>query len=281
MADSPAAPPAPRFRARVLLLGCLGIMLVTALPLAFFPRAFLGMMAAVYPVMFLYAWWLARRSGIEMRRLDHPVPRPPGILGILAIVPALTAVNYGGTWLLYYPLSLVRPDTVRGWLHRADTLIPEPRSLAGIVLLWVTVIVLAPVAEELIFRGLLLHRWCRKWGRTRGILASTTLFAVFHASPLGIFLLALGLTAIYLRTGSLRLTMLAHGLNNLLAFTVGPLLSSPVTPGQDPLVVFQQGLPGSLGLFVLGAAVLWLMRDRFLPAAGTPLPYDRGPVSHT
>ncbi len=280
MPDSPAAPPAPRFRARVLLLGCLGIMLAMALPLALFPGGMLAMMAVVYPLLFLFAWWLGRRSGIEMRRLDHPVPASPGLLHILAIVPALTAVNYGSSWLLYYPLSLIRPDAVRAWLHRADTLIPEPQSLAGTVLLWLTVIVLAPVAEELIFRGLLLHRWCRKWGRTRGIIVTTLLFAAFHLSPLGIFLLALGLTAIYLRTGSLRLTMAAHGLNNLLAFVVGPLLVWQVKPGQDPLRAFQQALPTSLLLFVAGAAALWFMRGRYLPLAGTPLPYDRSPVTH-
>lgn len=265
----------PSFRARTLILGCLGIMVLAAIPLAFFPAAQLLTMALLYPAMFCFAWWLGRRGGVQMLQLDHPVPNPPGVLNILAIVPALSAVNFGGTWLLYYPLSLVRPELVRHWLHRADTLVPEPSGHAETVLLWLTLIVLAPITEELIFRGLLLHRWCHKWGRVRGILATTVVFAVLHLSPLGIFLLALGLTGIYLRTGSLRLSMMAHGVNNLLAFVVGPWLSWRDTTGGDPLVAFQAALPMSLTLLAGGLGVLWFLRDRILPRRGEPLPYDR------
>ncbi len=264
-----------RFRSRYLLLGCLGIMIGAAVPIALAPAQQLFAMALLYPVMFLFAWWLGRRSGVEMLRLDHPVLTPPGILQTLAVVPALTAVNFGGTWLLYYPLSLVWPDGVRSWLHRADTLLPPPANASEVALLWLTVIVFAPVTEELVFRGLLLHRWCRKWGRWPGILATTMLFAMFHASPLGIFLLALGLTGIYLRSGSLRLSMMAHGLNNLLAFLLGPLLSWHEVKGEDALFAFQRQLPVSLVLFAAGSVALWFLRDRFWPRPGDPMPYDR------
>jgi membrane protease YdiL (CAAX protease family) len=264
-----------RFRARTLLLGSLGIAIIAAIPMGLLPDAQLALMAILYFALFTFAWWLGRRRGVQMLRLDHPVPSPPGILGSLAVVPALTAVNIGGTWLMYYPLSLVRPEWVREWLHRAETLIPEPQSRAGVALLWVTVIVLAPITEELIFRGLLLHRWCTKWGRWPGILLTTSVFAVLHASPLGIFLLALGLTGIYLRTGSLRLSMAAHGLNNLLAFLVGPWLSWGESDSGDPLAAFQSALPQSLLLLAAGLLTLWLLRDRILPPRGTPLPYDR------
>jgi membrane protease YdiL (CAAX protease family) len=250
-------------------------MLLAAIPIAVFPAGQLLSMALLYPAMFCFAWWLGRRGGIQMLQLDHPAPNPPGILRILAIVPALTAVNFGGTWLLYYPLSIVRPDLVRQWLHRADTLVPEPSGRAETVLLWVTLIVLAPITEELIFRGLLLHRWCHKWGRARGIMATTAVFAMMHLSPLGIFLLALGLTGIYLRTGSLRLSMMAHGLNNLLAFVLGPWLSSQDTTTSDPLVAFQAVLPVSLLLLVGGLGTLWVFRERITPRPGDPLPYDR------
>jgi hypothetical protein len=266
----------PRFRARTLLLGCLGIALFLSIPVAIFPAAQIAMMALLYLALFTFAWWLGRRSGVQMLRLDHPVPSPPGILRTLAVVPALTAINFGGTWLLYYPLSLLRPELVRDWLHRMEHLIPEPEGRSGTVLLWITVVILAPVTEELIFRGLLLHRWCRKWGRTRGVLLTTALFALLHASPLGIFLLALGLTGIYLRTGSLRLSMAAHGLNNLLAFVLGPWLSWPDSGRGDALAAFQATLPFSLVLLGGGVLALWLLRDRILPAPGTPLPYDRG-----
>jgi hypothetical protein len=266
---------APRFRARILLLACFGLMVGGAVAIAAAPSQQLLTMALLYPALFLLAWWIGDRNGVEMLRLDHPVLNPPGIARTLAVVPALTMVNFGGTWLLYYPISLVWPEGVRSWLARADSLLPPPANWGEVLLLWVSVIVFAPIAEELVFRGLLLHRWCARWGRSRGILATTALFALFHASPLGIFLLALGLTGIYLRTGSLRLSMMAHGLNNLLAFVIGPLFSWHEKKGEDPLLAFQRGLPLSLMLFIAGASALWVMRERWWPAPGTPMPYDR------
>lgn len=270
MAPFPAS-----FRARILLLGCLAMVLGAGLVTAVAPGAQLLTLAGLYPVMFLFAWWFGRRSGVEMLRLDHPVLNPPGIARSLSVVPALTMVNFGGTWLLYYPVSLVWPDAVRTWLHRADTLLPAPGNPLELLALWVTVIVLAPIAEETVFRGLLLHRWCAKWGRGTGIFVTTLLFSLLHASPLGIFLLALGLTGLYLRTGSLRLSMMAHALNNLLAFLAGPLLSWNEVKGEDALVAFRRELPLSLGLFVVGVILLWVLRDRWWPAPGTPMPYDR------
>jgi hypothetical protein len=99
---------------------------------------------------------------------------------------------------------------------------------------------------------------------------------VLHFSPVGIFLLGLGLAAIYLRTGSLRLAIAAHGLNNLLAFAVAPLLMPGWSSDDDPLAGFQRALPGGLAALAGGLAAAVLLRDRYWPRAGTPLPYELG-----
>jgi membrane protease YdiL (CAAX protease family) len=86
---------------------------------------------------------------------------------------------------------------------------------------------LAPLFEELMFRGILLD-WLRKrlsnWG---AIAVSAILFAVMHVYPIAMpfaFLAGLILGWLRLRTGSTVNTLFVHVLNNLLFLSVGLLL---------------------------------------------------------
>ena len=54
----------------------------------------------------------------------------------------------------------------------------------GTALLVVSVVFLAPAAEELFFRGLLLRSLSRAWGSTAGIVVSAALFGATHFQPL-------------------------------------------------------------------------------------------------
>ena len=81
--------------------------------------------------------------------------------------------------------------------------------------------VLAPFVEELFFRGYVFQSLYQRWGPVWAYLFSAGLFAVVHlnlAAAAPIFALGLALAYIYRRTGSLVPGMIAHGLNNLIAF---------------------------------------------------------------
>lgn len=89
-------------------------------------------------------------------------------------------------------------------------------------------VVLAPVVEELVFRGLLFG-WLRaRCGTVAGAVLSSLAFAAVHASLTAIvalFLVALLLCALYTRTRSLYPCMLYHSLLNaqtLLLIAFGP-----------------------------------------------------------
>ncbi len=84
-------------------------------------------------------------------------------------------------------------------------------------------LVLAPITEEILFRGLILG-WLRaRWGVWVGAIVSAGLFSVVHLS-LGAFLplFALGLLLAYIavRTGSIFCSMLYHALFNAVSFAV-------------------------------------------------------------
>jgi len=282
MSAEPAPTPFDRLRARTLILGLLGLAMLAAVPLAGAgPGGMLWVANLLYLVSLGYAVWLARRRGVDLSRLLGPRLSFRETLRVLAVVPAFTALNWGAAWLVFYPLSLVSPEFVRGWLENMDRAFPRAEGLLDWSLLLVSLVIVAPVVEEFVFRGLLLHRWSRKWGLVRGVLASTAAFAVLHFSPVGIFLLGLGLTAIYLRTGSLRLAIAAHGLNNFLAIAVTPLLMPGWETADDPLIGFQRALPGGIAALAGGLVAAVLLRDRYWPCRGARLPYDLGSVDQS
>jgi membrane protease YdiL (CAAX protease family) len=88
---------------------------------------------------------------------------------------------------------------------------------------WVTLIsvsVFAPLFEEWLCRGLVLRGLLQKTNPAAAIIVSAIFFAVLHMNPwqaLPAFLLGLLFGYVYYRTGSLRLTMLMHCVNNTMA----------------------------------------------------------------
>jgi hypothetical protein len=90
-------------------------------------------------------------------------------------------------------------------------------------------VVIAPVAEEIFFRGLVLNAWLREYGERFAIVGSAALFGAIHADTssvealitsvarvLPIFGLGLALAFVYRRTGSLLAAIGLHmGFNAL------------------------------------------------------------------
>ena len=89
------------------------------------------------------------------------------------------------------------------------------------IILFLTTTVLAPLFEEIIFRGVLLPILSRDFGIILGILGSAFIFALAHLSvgempPLLVLGIGLGITRIL--SGSLLSSVLMHALWNGLTF---------------------------------------------------------------
>jgi uncharacterized protein len=93
---------------------------------------------------------------------------------------------------------------------------------------------LAPLAEEVFFRGLLFPVLRSRWGTAAGVIVTGLLFSLVHAagSPaealIVLFVLGAGLCLLYLRTGSLLPCIGLHALNNAIAFAVTKEMAWPV-----------------------------------------------------
>lgn len=88
---------------------------------------------------------------------------------------------------------------------------------------WITLIsvsVFAPLFEEWLCRGLVLRGLLQKTHPASAIMVSAAFFAILHMNPwqaLPAFLLGILFGYVYYRTGSLKLTMLMHCVNNTMA----------------------------------------------------------------
>ena len=87
------------------------------------------------------------------------------------------------------------------------------------VFIFISVVILAPIFEELIFRGMIL-RTLSKYNKAFAIVVTSLLFGLLHlniSQAVPAFFMSLVLCYMSLKSDSLLVTILAHAANNLLA----------------------------------------------------------------
>jgi membrane protease YdiL (CAAX protease family) len=187
-----------------------------------YARAAMGF--GLYGFIALGMWAAARRHKLDFARLRGRFPDRRTVMKYLAIVVPLLLFSYGTVWVVYYPLSVFSPELVDALLLGDDLFLGSTEGAVPIgpnVLSALALVVLAPVTEEVFFRGYLLHRWAVTWGIEASVVASSVVFASLHADPLGALLFGFAMAVVYLETRSLGLVIVCHILNNLLAYAAG------------------------------------------------------------
>jgi membrane protease YdiL (CAAX protease family) len=114
--------------------------------------------------------------------------------------------------------------------------VQEAVSRLDPTVLVLAVVLVAPVAEELFFRGVVLQAWLREYGERRAVLGSAALFAAIHADirnldaligsvvqVVPIFGLGIALALVCLRTRSLLAPMAMHATFNAISLTLALL----------------------------------------------------------
>ena len=91
---------------------------------------------------------------------------------------------------------------------------------AGLQLTIITVAILAPIGEEVVFRGFALPGLASRLGATSAILITSAVFALIHVPGVGVgilpvtFILGLAFAFVYHKTKSLILAIAVHALHN-------------------------------------------------------------------
>ena len=175
---------------------------------------FLGaavLLIATQAALLLVSWFLVFRPG-ALQALPSLPGRDPGRAiraGLGWGVPAWlgsTVVSAGVVWLLGTLGVEAEPQVAVRAIELVDPW-----------LVIVAVVILAPIAEEVFFRGVVYNAWLRERGRRWAFVGSSVLWAMIHVSLvalLPIFLLGLALAWIYQRTGSLLAPIVMHATVN-------------------------------------------------------------------
>ncbi|MDP9435609.1 MAG: CPBP family intramembrane metalloprotease [Actinomycetota bacterium] len=162
----------------------------------------------------------ARQSGGLRGALGLDAPRAGDVWLVVlftVVATAVVALAVGLLGLLVPALAGVAPDNTSG-------LRDEP--LPVLLVVAAAAVLVAPVVEELLFRGLVLRGLMLRLGFWPAAVVSSTLFGLLHATGTGLQALpvvvatgvfGLALCVLVRRTGRLGPAILAHALRNALA----------------------------------------------------------------
>lgn len=208
---------------------------------------------------------LRRAKRISLTFLIGRLPTSYSWLGILMIALVLLTYASGAIILVVYPLTMIDAELVSEFLVQPLGNTP--------VHAFVMTVLLAPVLEETVFRGLLFTRMAAKWGMTAGVIVSSLLFGILHFEFLvGAFVIGVVVCVMYVRSKTLLIPMAIHGLYNLFIWLITIL-----SEGQEfvPSTVIAEGyVYQGLVAVMISSPVIFLLLGRWWPKGETLLPYD-------
>jgi membrane protease YdiL (CAAX protease family) len=166
------------------------------------PPLWIGFVAA--PV------WAARRYGngvrrdfhLYLRRRDVAPAIGVGVLAQLVLVPVVS-----------WPVLKLTGASSDDLAERARSLVDKADTPGALALLILVVVIGAPIAEELFFRGLLMGAIAKRWTLTAAVIGSSVIFGASHFQPLlfpGLATAGLVFAACVATTGRLGPAIVAH-----------------------------------------------------------------------
>ncbi len=198
-------------------------------------------------------------SGIgsaEAYSIDRPSRRGLLLAGAAALGALIPAAALAG-------LSSLITSPPAAWLELYNEHIPDTPLKIAIAL--VAVGLVGPIAEELLYRGVV-HRLCRRhWGALPAAVISSLLFALLHGEPwflFGLFALGMLYAFVYETTGSLTLCVAAHSLHNVISMVMMLREGALAAPPEAFVASDLPWLVGSLVVLVPALRGLRALRRR-------------------
>lgn len=213
----------PSWLMRVLITLALAVLIQVPPIILLFVKKFASSPLAIAIIIFIYLnvfgliiWWAAHLF-LKYRRwqpeTESLVQRLGWVLGgwlvIIAGEQVLNVINY----IVYHQTETANNQAL-GQLMSGNKIVLIMMSLAAVVL--------NPIAEELIFRGVVMNFFFKREAFWAPIILSGLLFTLEHSSTTLIsyfiyFYLGAVFAFIYRKTGKITNSMLLHMLNNLVA----------------------------------------------------------------
>jgi membrane protease YdiL (CAAX protease family) len=185
--------------------------------------------AAVVLVVSRHSWSSATALGMKHGRPFRDVYR--GVLLYGTAVPALMGVMFA--WAVILKSLGQEPKS-----QPVVQLLSEPQPAVLFVASAALAIGVAPILEEIIFRGFLMNTLVNRVGPVTGIVGSAAFFGALHGWPacVPIFFVGLLLGLVYWKTGSLWVNIGCHAAFNTVSLVGISLLTEQPTNGLQALL---------------------------------------------
>lgn len=207
--------------------------------LIYLPTMFIMLLANLLP-----AWYCSRKGGFRFGDLFHGAKAKPAL--VLVALVLVFGLNFLGG-LIYQFVNLFL-GLFGGAAPGSSLSLPWDNPL-GMVCYILFVCVIAPVTEEMLFRGALL-RTLSRYGTVFAAVASSLFFALLHgnlAQMFLAFLTGLVLSYVTVKTGAIKVAILLHVINNATSVLMEVLL-----------YLFPEGSTGYLMVNLIGNLVFLL-----------------------
>ena len=150
--------------------------------------------------------------------------------------------------------------------------ITDPNSIIKNIIVFIAVCIAAPLLEELVFRGLILHRLAIKFDIRTSMLLTSLFFGLLHGSSfIQISIFGYILSIIYLKYKKLIYPILCHFSYNLIVILYDYLIDYEYTKENDVfLLIFLSTIMGGFSLYKI---IIYLKENQANNVHFTSLPY--------
>ncbi|WP_019412674.1 CPBP family intramembrane glutamic endopeptidase [Paenisporosarcina sp. TG20] len=217
----------------------------------------IGLQAILYiagPVIFFrYHFRKQKRSVHEVVFTKGSIRWLPWLLGFVILS---LAFSMSAFWLQLFILYPTFPWLVDFFLEP----IPMPENPIYLTLTILSIAIIGPVAEEFIFRGVLLKRMIKKTSMWGGIVISSILFGILHPDFLGAFVFGIVASLLYLKTNNLFIPTLFHIINN--SIVVISMYIAPTWPQwgiSESSELYAKALPNMFVLLISSIFMTWVI----------------------
>lgn len=138
-----------------------------------------------------------------------------------------------------------------------------PRSALGIILTFFTVVLVGPLGEEMVYRGLLHRLASSYWDPVKATVLASLIFALVHAEPwllLGLVAIGAALSFLFETTGSLLACWIFHAVHNAVAlvmmYSTDEVQTEPTALSADDFIWL------AISLLVWAVIGTWLLKMR-------------------
>ncbi|WP_414151825.1 lysostaphin resistance A-like protein [Acetobacterium carbinolicum] len=122
-------------------------------------------------------------------------------------------------------------------------------------LYFISAVVLAPICEELIFRGFIFNKMLTRFSAAKAVIISSVIFGAMHLTTgISPTLVGMVLCVIFMKYGSLLPCMIIHSFHNLVVVLLKYFASlstetaTEITPADMPLLLIMAGIFITIGL---------------------------------